>query len=224
MNTEVIESKIGYVFKNKELCKQAFCHSSYAFANNVKDNEVLEFFGDSVLNFIVTEYLCISFEGKTEGQLSKIKARSVSTETLSRIIEDLGLEKQLLSASSEHTAKHSKRMHAGLFEALLAAIFLDGGMEQAKQFALRFVKPHVDRIASSDVYDDYKTALQEYAQNIGQMPVYEIISKTGPDHDPRFCCKVTLDGIECTGSGGTKAEAQFEASKNAYLLIKERQK
>ena len=121
-----IEKTIGYKFSNAALLETAFRHSSVAKESGQQDNEKLEFLGDAVLSFIVTEYLYFNFADKSEGQLSKIKARAVSTETLSSVVESLGLDVYLSLKSNDPTAKTSKKTHANLFEALLAAVVLDG--------------------------------------------------------------------------------------------------
>lgn len=220
MNIPQIEKTIKYSFKNKSLCEKAFSHSSYAHELHVEDNERLEFFGDAILNFLVSEYLYENFGDKDEGQLSKIKAKSVSTETLSQVVENLGLVGQILLFNFEKALQYSKKTHADLFEAVLAAIYIDGGMQEAKNFVLRFLKQHIDQIVSSGSYEDYKTALQEYAQGKKINLKYEMISKSGPEHRPvyKFCVK--LDEVLCgIGEGSSKAEAQINAAKAACEKI-----
>lgn len=218
--TEEIEKIIGYKFKDRELCDKAFRHSSYAFLKGEENNEKLEFLGDSVLNYAVTEYLFFNVSGKTEGQLSKIKAKAVSTETLAAIVDDLGLWRYLHFSTESVAEKHSKKTRANLFEALLAAITVDGGIAVGKQFALTMVAPYIKQIMSSDVFYDYKTALQEYAQSKKLSLSYHLVSKTGADHSPTFCFEVKLDGKTAgRGEGGSKSDAQIAAAKNAYESI-----
>lgn len=223
MKFEEIEKILGYTFKDKSLCETAFRHSSYAFGNGLEDNERLEFFGDAILNYTVTEYLFLNVKDMQEGKLSKIKAKSVSTETLASVIEKLGLHKFLVLNANDGTSKASKKTHANLFEAILAAITLDSNIEVGKQFALAFVEPYIKEIMSSDVFDDYKTALQEYAQQHKFLLEYQFVSKTGPDHKPEFCYNACINGkIVGVGSGKNKAEAQYQAAKNAYEILKDR--
>jgi len=221
MKTEEIEKILGYQFNDKTLCQTAFRHSSYAYGNHIESNERLEFFGDAILNYAVTEYLYNFVKDKDEGKLSKIKAKAVSTDTLAQIIEKLGLKKYLKLYANDGTAKVSKKTHANLFEAILAAITLDGGIDIGKQFALKHVVPYLQDIMSSEVFDDYKTALQEYAQQLKVSLAYEFVSKTGPEHQPIFCFVAKIDDKEVgIGKGKSKAEAQFEAAKYAYKRIK----
>ena len=158
-----------------------------------------------------------------EGKLSKIKAKSVSTETLASIVEKLGLNKYLVLNANDGTSKASKKTHANLFEAVLAAITLDSDIETGKKFALSFVEPYIKEIMSSDIFDDYKTALQEYAQQYKLVLEYEFISKTGPEHKPEFCYISRINGQKVgEGKGKNKAEAQYQAAKSAYEILKNR--
>ncbi|MBQ9715962.1 MAG: ribonuclease III [Clostridia bacterium] len=223
MNCNEIEKIIGYNFKNKSLCQTAFRHSSYAFGNGLEDNERLEFFGDAILNYAVTEYLFLNVKDMQEGKLSKIKAKSVSTETLATIVEKLGLNRFLVVNANDGTAIASKKTHANLFEAVLAAITLDSDIQTGKQFALKYIQPYIKEIMSSDVFDDYKTALQEYAQQHKLALSYEFVSKTGPEHKPEFCFIAILGGKQIgMGKGKNKAEAQYQAAKSAYEILKDR--
>ncbi|MBR2029546.1 MAG: ribonuclease III [Clostridia bacterium] len=223
MKYDEIEKIIGYVFKDKTLCDTAFRHSSYAYGNGLEDNERLEFFGDAILNYAVTEYLFLNVKNLQEGKLSKIKAKSVSTETLASIVEKLGLNKYLVLNANDGTSNTSKKTHANLFEAVLAAITLDSNVEVGKQFALKYIIPYIKEIMSSDVFDDYKTALQEYAQQYKLVLEYEFISKTGPEHNPEFCFVAKINDKKIgVGKGKNKAEAQYQAAKNAYNVLKDR--
>ncbi len=216
-----IEKIIGYKFRDLSLLETAFRHSSVAKESGENDNERLEFLGDAVLSYIISEYLFHSMPDKTEGQLSKIKSRAVSTETLSAEVEAMGLDKFLQLKSNDPTAKSSKKTHANLFEALLAAMVLDGGLEEGKRFVMARLSAHITKIAASAVYDDYKTALQEYAQSAKLPLEYKFVSKTGPDHNPDFFFVVELDGkIVGEGCGKNKSQAQIAAAKDAYIKIK----
>lgn len=216
-----IQQIIGYDFADTSLLETAFRHSSVANESGQQDNERLEFLGDAVLSFVVTEYLYFNMPDKSEGQLSKIKAKAVSTETLSGVIEGLGLDAYLRLKTNDFTAKTSKKTHANLFEALLAAMVIDGGIENGKKFVLRHLESHIKEIASSAVFDDYKTALQEYAQSIKLPLEYEFVSKTGPEHRPSFYYRVRLGGKPIgEGQGKNKAQAQISAAKDAYEKIK----
>ena len=125
--------------------------------------------------------------------------------------------------ANDGTSNTSKKTQANLFEAVLAAITLDSNVETGKQFALKYIAPYIKEIMSSDVFDDYKTALQEYAQQHKLILEYEFISKTGPEHNPEFCFISKIDGKQLgVGRGKNKAEAQYQAAKNAYNVLKDR--
>ena len=204
-----IESKLGYTFKNKALLAQAFTHSSYANAENVEDNERMEFVGDAILGYIVTEYIFANFPDSSAGQLSAMKSRIVSADGLRPIVDKLGLVGHLRVANGEVSVKKSRKIAANLFEAILAAIYFDGGLRCARQFVLRLLSESIHNALK--VLKDDKTLLQEYCQLKKLAIEYKLIKKCGPDDKPSFRYALLIDGkqvAEGTGSNIKAAEQQ----------------
>lgn len=209
-----IEEKIGYVFADKALLKEAFTHSSYANANGGKDNERMEYLGDSVLQLVVTEWQYARHENAEEGVLTRERQRLVCEEALLEAVKALSLEEHLLYFGGR--ANIGKKTVSSLFETVVAAIYLDGGYESAKAFILKY-----GRLEEEAYPTNYKGALQEYLQKQGKpMPVYEV-KKTGKDNAPLFQAIATADGISAVGDGRSKKEAEQEA---ALLLLEKLKK
>ena len=215
-----LEMKIGYPFNDAQLMITAFTHSSYANEHSGESNERLEFLGDSILNFAVTQFMYNHYPDKDEGVFSKVRSRIVSTETISQIVEEKQLHLYLLLGSSEHKASKmsKKKMHANLFEAIVGAVFLDGGLEKAIKFVLEYLADKIELFINSDLISDYKTALQELIQKRkGDTLKYVLVCKDGPDHSPEFTYAAEINGeIYGVGKGSSKSSAQLEASKIAY--------
>lgn len=218
-NFEQIEQKIGYVFKNKELLNTAFLHSSFANSHHEKSNERLEFLGDSILNFVTTEFLYNNFEN-SEGDLSKQKAYLVSAENLSQAINQMNLLKFL--QCSNFNPNKSKNVACDLFEAIVGAIFLDSDLLTAKNFiinTLKYDKKNVENQFENVV--DYKTNLQEIVQKSGENTIeYVLIDKQGQDHNPSFTVRLTIDGntiVEQTAK--TKKMAEILCAKYACEIL-----
>ena len=220
---ENLEKKIGYTFKNKELLKTALTHSSFANeqGGNVKYNERLEFLGDSVLGIITAEYLFINHRDFPEGELTKVRSALVCEKALFNFATELGLGEYLFLGKGEANTGGRERpsILADAFEALIAAIYLDGGMEQAKAFVLRFIKKAQNE--AIEVNTDYKTKLQEIIQkNPEERVEYVIIDESGPDHDKRFIVGVKLNSnIIGKGEGRSKKQAEQLAAKEALRLM-----
>lgn len=220
---ENLEKKIGYTFKNKELLKTALTHSSFANeqGGNVKYNERLEFLGDSVLGIITAEYLFINHRDFPEGELTKVRSALVCEKALFNFATEIGLGEYLFLGKGEANTGGRERpsILADAFEALIAAIYLDGGMEQAKAFVLRFIKKAQNE--AIEVNTDYKTKLQEIIQkNPEERVEYVIIDETGPDHDKRFIVGVKLNSnIIGKGEGRSKKQAEQLAAKEALRLM-----
>lgn len=221
-----IEKVISYCFKNKKLLKTALTHSSYA--NEVKNgllcNERLEFLGDSVLSIIVAEFLYKNYLHLPEGELTKLRASLVCEKSLFEFAMQIDLgEKMLLGRGEEQTGGRTRpSILADAFEALIAAIYLDGGIEAAGQFVLSFVtKTMSDNEKQS--FKDYKTILQEIIQQNKEEKVeYVLVSEEGPDHDKRFCVEVRLNSnIIGSGTGRSKKQAEQLAAKEALELMGE---
>ena len=213
------EKNIGYGFKNKDYLKLALTHSS--FANESKNatsyNERLEFLGDAVLQLIVSEKLYKENPTMPEGKMSKQRAALVCEDALAGYSKDIALGDFIQLGKGEETTGGRTRpsILADAFEAVIGAIFLDGGMEKAKPFVLRFVD-----VAHLSL-QDYKTMLQEIIQkNPGERLSYVIKDETGPDHDKSFVVEVKLNSnIIGTGLGKSKKQAEQAAAKEALALM-----
>ena len=219
---EQFQNNLGYHFKNPALLARALTHSSYANERHVDtgDNERLEFLGDSVLGFITAEYLFANHRDFPEGELTKLRAYAVCEKSLFSYAEEIGLGHYLkLGKGEERTGGRTRpSVLSDAFEAVIAAIYLDGGMDEAKKFVLRFVVPYVE---AKPTFKDYKTMLQEVVQkNQGETLEYVLVSETGPDHDKCFTVEVHLNSnVIGRGVGGSKKKAEQNAAKEALELM-----
>jgi ribonuclease-3 len=224
-----LQKSIEYTFKNKSILKTALTHSSYANEhknNGVVCNERLEFLGDSVLGFICAELLYNKFKSKPEGELSKMRSSLVCESALCEYAKDLKLGNYLLLGHGEILAAGQDRPStlSDAFEALIAAIYLDGGIEPAKKFVLPYLNKAIDADSITHLFSrDYKTALQEIAQkNPGELISYVIADETGPDHNKLFTVNVYLNSnLLASGTGKSKKEAEQEAARKALNLMGE---
>lgn len=219
---ESIENKIGYRFRDKSLLDAALTHSSYANENQPEktgSNERLEFLGDSVLGLTVADHLYRNFPDMPEGRMTRLRAELVCEQSLVRAAREIGLGEhiKLGRGESQSGGRNRPSITADAVEALLAAIYLDGGMEPAVAYVGRFI---LDGMDSSEL-SDYKTSLQELVQqNKGQSPAYEIIGEEGPDHMKVFRARVSLGGDSLgEGEGRTKKEAEQAAAKAALDVL-----
>lgn len=219
-----LEDSIQYTFKNKKLLTEALSHSSYANENkkNRKSNERLEFLGDSVLSIVVSQYLFEHFSHFPEGDLTKIRASLVCEKSLHVFAKQIGLGKHLLLGKGEENTGGRERASilADAFEALIAAIFLDGGLEAARTHILRFIPKDLD-LQKNPAFNDYKTILQEIIQQNPEEKVeYVIVDQSGPDHNKAFTVNVCLNGhIIGVGTGRSKKEAEQMAAREALELM-----
>ena len=219
-----IEKTIGYAFKNKNYLTTALTHSSYANESKkpTESNERLEFLGDSVLGIITSEYLFRNYSHLAEGELTKLRASLVCERTLSEFARKIDLGESLIMGKGEiHTGgKNRPSILADAFEALIAAIYLDGGFDEAKKFVLSHILPAIDGHRPRS-FRDYKTALQEIIQqNPEEKLDYVLVGETGPDHDKRFTVEVLLNSnIIGRGTGRTKKEAEQMSAKEALELM-----
>ena len=220
---EGLERRVGYRFKDRGLLEHSLTHKSRAAedaSGGVADNESLEFLGDAVLGLVVADLLFRSYPNYNEGQKSKIKAAVVSTQSLARHAEQLGLgEHLLLGRGEEKTGGRFKQaLLADAYEALIAAIYLDGGIEAATSFLTRELHDAVESGATQTIVgEDYKSALQERLQALGRpLPEYRVAGEAGPDHRKMFSIEVVVAG-EVLGSatGKAKKEAEQEAARLA---------
>lgn len=215
------EKKIGYEFNNIALLDRALTHSSYAHERGTgKDNERLEFLGDSVLGFITAEYLFENYKNEPEGELTKKRAYAVCEKTLFEYAKEIGLgNRLLLGHGEEHTGGRNRpSVVSDAFEALIAAIYLDGGIEAAKKFVLPFV---AEATKTKPEFKDYKSMLQEVLQqNPDEKFEYIVVGESGPDHDKRFEVEVHLNSnVIGKGVGTSKKRAEQEAAKDALELM-----
>ena len=219
---EQLQNNLGYQFKNPALLARALTHSSYANERHVDtgDNERLEFLGDSVLGFITAEYLFANHRDFPEGELTKLRAYAVCEKSLFSYAEEIGLGNYLkLGKGEERTGGRTRpSVLSDAFEAVIAAIYLDGGMDEAKKFVLRFVVPYVE---AKPTFKDYKTMLQEVVQkNQGETLEYVLVSETGPDHDKHFKMAVYLNSnLIGRGEGHSKKAAEQAAARQALKLM-----
>ena len=224
---EALQQAIAYRFRDRGLLEHALTHTSRAnedVSGGVVDNESMEFLGDALLGFVVADLLFREFPQFDEGQKSKIKASAVSTATLARMAERLQLgEHLLLGRGEEKTGGRRKQaLLADTYEALIAAIYLDGGVEHARAFIVREFTPLLDEVRRDGVSgQDYKSALQELLQSRElPLPEYRLVGAQGPDHRKRFEIEVGVKGERlATATGASKKEAEQEAARCALKKL-----
>ncbi len=224
---DTLETSLGYRFRDRGLLEHALTHRSRAnedLTGGVIDNESLEFLGDAVLGFVVAEMLYRQYPDRDEGQKSKIKSGVVSAVTLARRASAIDLGRYLLLGRGEEKSggrlKHT--LLADAYEALIAAIFLDGGLDPARAFVRRELAGELESTGASVMPgDDYKSALQEWLQSRGRpLPDYQVIEEMGPAHRRLFRieCRVHEVAVAC-GEGRTKKEAEQDAARRALAHL-----
>ncbi|MBW7573571.1 ribonuclease III [Caproiciproducens faecalis] len=219
-----LEDKLQYHFKNQSYLKTALTHSSYANETRVQggSNERLEFLGDSILGLVVADYLFKQFPDLPEGDLTKKRAALVCEKACCGFSTQLDVGKFLLLSHGEQNSGGRTRSSilADAFESIIAAIYLDGGMEEARKFILRFVLPLM-QAAKPKAFKDYKTALQEIIQqNPEEHLEYVLTGESGPDHDKHFTVEVHLNSnVIGKGGGRSKKEAEQQAAREAMELM-----
>jgi ribonuclease III len=226
------ERRIGHSFRDRTLLIRALTHKSYSHESRNResfDNETFEFLGDSVLGFVVGEALFRRFPELDEGALSKMKAYLVSAPVLAQKARAYGMGEVLLLGIGEEKSggRNKDSLLANLFEAVIAGLYLDGGLPAARVLIDQAFRGDYDSIDSGDLlFLDFKTALQEVAQGSGlALPEYEVIEELGPDHDKTFVVEVRLENqIVARGSGSSKKEAQQKAARDALDIHHERQR
>ncbi len=217
---------VGIKFKNLELLDQAFYHRSIQNeVHNVKSNERLEFLGDSVLGFATASYLYKNFDNP-EGELAKIKSAVVSEKTLASIAKKIGIDKLLVLGKGEKLSGGSEKpaLLADCMEAIIGAYYLDSGYENAEKYVLSFIEPEIELICKEGM-KDYKTLLQEEVQKkYKSFPKYEVIKKSGPDHNQTFEIVVQInDFVLGPEKGKSKKEAEQKVAKKALDFLKKEQ-
>ena len=218
------QEEIGYSFKDTSLLIQAMSHSSYSNEigqTHLDCNERLEFLGDAVLELVSSEFLYNEYKNVSEGELTKMRANLVCETALAFDAKSIGLNNYLLLGKGEDLTGGRERnsVVSDACEALIGAIYLDGGIEKARDFILKFV---LNDEKNKRMLSDSKTALQELIQgNSGKTPKYEIIGESGPEHAKTFVARVSVDGkVLGMGEGKTKKNAEQQASYNALLKLK----
>lgn len=219
-----LEAAIGYQFRNITLLQNALAHSSYAnerWHDPLKSNERLEFLGDSVLGMLVAEHLYRTFPDRPEGELTRMRADMVCEKTLAKVANTLGLGAHLLLGRGEELGGGRGRdsILADAVESVIAACYLDGGMDAAVQFIQKFILVNVP--VSKLQNADYKTALQELVQQKkNQTLSYVLVGESGPDHDKQFRVELMLNGnLVGHGTGTSKKRAEQAAAKAAIELL-----
>ena len=226
-----LQERIGYYFRDLGLLEHALTHRSRAHedaSGGVIDNESLEFLGDAVLGFVIADMLFQRFPTHSEGYKSKIKASIVSTVSLAKLATGIDLGRYLLlGRGEEKTGGRAKyAILADCFEALIAAIYLDGGVDAARAFIVSIFGPLItsggDQVAEASFTDDWKSALQEWLQaNNKGLPVYQISATEGPDHRKRFDVEVLVEGVAFgRAHGRSKKEGEQQAAKIALAALR----
>ena len=215
-----LEAAIGYRFKNISLLQNALTHSSYAnerWHNSLKSNERLEFLGDSILGMVVAEYLYKTFPDRPEGELTRMRADMVCEKTLAAVAARIELGRHLMLGNGEEQSGGRSRdsILADAVESVIAASFLDGGMDAARNFIEKFILVEVPVKKLNNA--DYKTALQELVQQKkNQTLSYRLVGESGPDHDKHFEVEVSLNGsVIGVGTGSSKKRAEQMAAQAA---------
>ena len=224
MNFEKLEESIQYVFKNKELLKKALTHTSYAYEKGIESNEKLEFLGDSILEFISSRYIYTHYKKLKEGEMTKVRAEVVCEDSLYKVAVKHNFSDFILVGKSEiHNKGNFKpAILADSIEATIAAIYFDGGLEEAEKFIINNLKEAIEISTRHVGMKDFKTVLQEKLQENGEVSIkYTVIRETGPDHDKVFTVKVEVNGKElATGEGKTKKHAEMNAAEVALKKLK----
>ena len=217
------EEVIGYHFKNEKLLRQALTHSSYANERHMKkhsDNERLEFLGDAVLEIISSDFLYRNYPDKPEGELTKLRASIVCEPTLALCTKEISLGDYLLLGNGEDQTggRERKSILSDALEAVIGAIYLDGGFANAKEFVLKYILTDIEH---KQLFYDSKTILQEVVQGEHEQLTYVLIHETGPDHNKSFTVEARIgERVIGSGTGHTKKAAEQEAAYQALLSIR----
>jgi len=222
MNFSKFEEKIGVNFKDKNLLRQAFIHRSYLNENpslGLEQNERLEFLGDAVLEMAITEYLYKKYPKKTEGEMTALRAALVNAVTLSEAANNLNIGDLMLLSKGEAKSLGKARQYilANAFEALIGAIYLNGGYEETFDFLEKNLFGKIEEVIEKKLWIDAKSLFQEKAQELESVtPAYKVLAESGPDHEKVFTMGVFLgDELIAEGNGASKQEAEQDAARKA---------
>lgn len=229
-DTNDLEKKLGYVFKNKELLKGALIHTSYANEHShgkfiTKSNERIEFLGDSVLGLATSTYIYTNYPDMPEGRMSKLRASVVCEGTLAEIAMSIGLDKfLLLGVGEEQTGGRQKpSILSDAMESVFAAIYLDSGYEAAQTVVLKFTVPEILKRVDNFVLSDYKSSLQELCAKKHLQIDYSIVGESGPEHDRLFIAKaIVSNGKSASGEGRSKKDAEQLAARKLLEILKDK--
>lgn len=213
-NLADIEKIIDYKFKNKKLLETAFCHQSFAYINEVESYQNFEFLGDSILDFLVAEHLMKLYPNANEGELTKLRARVVAKDPLADVIDNAGLDEYIRTNGD----MPSRKTRSDVFEAILAAIYFDSGMQEARAFVIRFLE---DMMKGKTIDNDYKSMLLELSAKKHFKVEFIIKREYGPQHKPIFVYEVLIDNKALgIGEDTSKRSAQQEAARIALKHFK----
>jgi len=222
-----LEKNLNYTFKDISLLKNALVHPSYLNERNVErifSNQRLEFFGDSVLSLAVSEYIFTNLKSFPEGKLTELRAKVVCEESLAKMAEKLDVGSFLALGKGEIKSGGSKRPStlSDAMEAIIAAVYIDGGVEKAKELVLSNLKDSIDSFSKSgDFMTNYKSELQELVQSRAMTLEYRVIRSFGPEHAKTYEVSAVINGEEVSkGIGSSKKRAEQEAAKEAYNSLK----
>ena len=223
MDINNFQKQIGYFFKQPKLLQQAFTHTSYANEHGTESYERLEFLGDAIVDFLVGEYLFSHFPTLDEGMMSRIRAALVCERALSELAVEIGIGKCMLLGHGAENSGDRKRpsILSDMFEAHIAAMYLDAGMDNTRDYLYSLYKDRIDKATESGQVIDYKTKLQEKLQENGPCNIsYEVVSADGPVHHCLFEMQVCVNGkILGRGSAYSKKEAQQKAAEDALSKL-----
>ena len=218
------EQKVGCIFQNKALLRQAFTHRSYLNEHKGagEHNERLEFLGDAVLELVVSEFLLEKYQGKPEGELTAYRAALVNTTSISQAAQDLGMNDFLLLSKGEakDTGRARQYILANTYEAFIGALYLDQGYDAAAHFIADTLLSKAEMIVKGGLWQDAKSEFQELAQEkFSTTPHYELVDERGPDHDKQFTSAIMIGKREIArGEGKSKQEAEQAAAQKALAL------
>jgi ribonuclease III len=222
----IFQKELPYEFKNLDILAQALRHSSFVNENpelDIQDNERLEFLGDAVLNLVIGHMLMRRYPELNEGDLSKIRAGLVNESQLASIAQqiDLGSYMQLGKGEIQTKGWEKKSILANTFEAVIAAIYIDGGFDAAFKIISSRFSPLLDTVVTSPANQDYKSRVQELVQMKHQdMPVYTVVRETGPDHNKTFRVRLEIGEMQAEGAGKSKKAAEQEAARKGLEILK----
>jgi len=221
-----LEKNLGYTFKDASLLKNALVHPSYINERHLEriySNQRLEFFGDSVLSLAVSEYIYTHLTDFPEGKLTELRAKVVCEEALAKMAKKLDIGSYLILGKGEIKSGGNARAStlSDAMEAIIAAVYLDGGFEEAKKLVIANLAEEINRFTQTGaLITNYKSVLQEYVQSLNKTLTYEVISETGPEHAKCFEVAALVDGKKISsGQGSSKKRAEQSAAETAYLLL-----